>query len=337
MRRFRYAFSLVAALACASSTTAFAQSEAESRATARALGQQGQEAFDAKDFKKSEESFRRADALFHAPTLSLGLARSQAAQGKFVEAWENYNRIIIEGTTSTPTFAKALADAKTEIGAIEGRRSRVTVNVAGVASPRVSLDDQPLKTEALGIAFFVNPGTHTVLASADGFKPETRSFAVAEGKSETVSLSLQPAPEAQAATPGAALTASPAPVAFAPTASADTGTTGGANHVPAFVAFGVGGAGLITGVIAGVVAVGKHNTLNTECPSGTCGPAQQSDLDSYHTMGLVSTVGFVIAGAGAAAGVVLWIVAPKSSAHASGSAWIAPFVTPTGVGAVGGF
>ncbi len=78
---------------------AFAQSDAENRATARALAAQGQEQLEAKDYAKAEDSFRRADALFHAPTLVLGIARASAAEGKFVEAWEAYNRIIIEGVT----------------------------------------------------------------------------------------------------------------------------------------------------------------------------------------------------------------------------------------------
>jgi len=342
MRTIRLALSLAVASALTLPASAFGQSEAENRATARVLGQQGQAAFDAKDYKKSEDAFRRADGLFHAPTLSLGMARAQAAEGKFVEAWENYNRVLLEGVTSSPAFAKALGDAKAEIGAIEGRRSRLTIAVTGSELPRVSLDERSLKSEALGIALFVDPGSHTVLATADGFNPETRSIVVAEGKSETVSIVLQPAAVAQRAAP-----ASPPAVALAPPpgqpAAASTGTggaetTAAPNRVPSFVAFGVGGAGLITGVIAGIVAVGKHGDLQTACASnGSCGPTQQSSIDSYHSVALVSTVGFVVAGVGAAAGVVLWLALPKAGAHASNAAWIAPYVTPGSLGAVGQF
>ncbi len=338
-RTIRLALSFAFASALTLPASAFGQSEAENRATARVLGQQGQAAFDAKDYKRSEDAFRRADGLFHAPTLSLGMARAQAAEGKFVEAWENYNRVILEGVTSSPAFAKALGDAKAEIGAVEGRRSRLTIAVTGSESPRVSLDERSLKSEALGIALFVDPGSHTVSATADGFNPETRSIVVGEGKSETLSIVLQP---------GAAAPASPSAVALAPpppgepaAASPGTGgaeTTGAPNRVPSFVAFGVGGAGLITGAIAGIVAVGKHSDLQTACASnGSCGPTQQSSIDSYHSVALVSTVGFVVAGVGAAAGVVLWFALPKAGAHASNAAWIAPYVTPESLGAVGQF
>src|SRR5271170_8050967 len=85
---------LVLGATCAS--MAHAQSN-EDRATARTLGQDGQKALDAKDYKTAEDDFRRADSLVHAPTLSLGLARALAAEGKYVDAQETYKRIIREG------------------------------------------------------------------------------------------------------------------------------------------------------------------------------------------------------------------------------------------------
>src|SRR5579859_2791773 len=87
--------------------TALGQSEGDKQ-QARQYYQQGQDALTAKDYKRAEDLFRRGDALYHAPTLSLGLARAQAAEGKFVESWENYHRIVLENVTNPPAFAKAL-------------------------------------------------------------------------------------------------------------------------------------------------------------------------------------------------------------------------------------
>ena len=338
MRTIPLAFSAACALICALPAPAFAQSEAD-RATARSLAQQGEAAYEAKDYKKSEDAFRRADALYHAPTLSIGLARAQSAEGKFVEAWENYNRVILEGVTTTPAFAKALADAKAEIGAIEGRRARVTIAVTGSDAPKVTIDTRPIKSEALGIAFFVDPGAHTIVAAADGFNPETRTFTVAEGKSESVSIALTPAPASAiaAAPPPNGNLATPAAPNTPPAEGAGaTEAAGAPNHVPAFVAFGVGAAGLVTGIVTGVLAIGKHDDLSKACTGG-CDPSEQSTIDSYHTLGIVSTVGFVVAGVGAAAGITLWVAMPKAGAHASTTAWVAPYVAPTGIGAVGQF
>src|ERR1700727_347223 len=90
---------------------AFAQSAAD-RATARELGNDGQAALDKKDYATAEDRFRRADALFHAPTLLLGYARAAAGLGKVVNASEAYNRIIREGVASgAPSAFVAAVDA----------------------------------------------------------------------------------------------------------------------------------------------------------------------------------------------------------------------------------
>jgi hypothetical protein len=316
---------------CAS--PAFAQSDAENRATARALGQQGQDAYDAKDFKKAEDLFRRAEGLYHAPTLLLGLARTQAAGGKFVEAWEGYNRIILEGVTSTPAFAKALEDAKKEIGTIDARRSQVVITVSGPDAPHVTLDEAPIKSEALGVALFLNPGTHVVKVTADGFNPGLRSFTVGEGKTENVALTLE---HGSGPATGPATAGPSSGTATGQTSGTADMSSGSPNHVPAFIGFGVGGAGLILGAVTGGLAIGKHSTLKGECPGGVCTtPTSQSDLSSYHTMGTLSTVGFIVGGVGVATGVMLWVFAPKSAAPATG--WITPYVGPGNVGAVGRF
>ncbi len=307
-----------------SSTRALAQ-EADPRSEARDLGKKGQDAFDAKNFKESEDDFRRADSLYHAPTLVLGLARAQAAEAKLIEAWENYHRIILEAVTTTPAFAKALDEAKAEITGVEARRARVTITVTGTDQAHVTLDDAPVKNESLGVERFVNPGPHVVKVTAAGFKDTSRDFVLAEGGAQSVPFVLerdasQPVPEAGG-------------VGASHVAEADAG--GKPNRLPAIIAFGVGGAGLVLGAVTGGLAVGKHSTLQKECPNDVCGPSASSDLSSYHTMGALSTVGFVVAGVGVAGGVVLLFVTPKS--QASTSAWITPFVGPGSVGAVGHF
>ncbi len=319
----------------------WAQSDSD-RATARELGQQGEAALTAKDWKRAEDNFRRAEALFHAPTLSLGLARAQVQQGKFVEAWENYHRVILDNVTSTPGFAKALADAQSEIGAIEGRRSRVTVTVTGADAPKVTIDDVAVRVEALGAPRFVDPGTHVIKAVADGYQPASQSVTIAEGATQTVALALQKDTTAAAAplvvaVPGGG--AAPASATGAP-AGAESGTTaqGGAplNRTLGFVALGIGGVGIIEGAITGILAIGDHNNLKNECPNGTCPPGgPSSDLSSYHTMGLLSTVGFIVGGAGLAGGLVLVLTAPKS-APATGL-HVTPYVGFGTAGATGTF
>jgi hypothetical protein len=95
--------------------------------------------------------------------------------------------------------------------------------------------------------------------------------------------------------------------------------------------------GLIVGGITGVLAMGKHSTLSKECPNGSC-PAgtPQSDLSSYHTMGLLSTIGFAVAIVGGGVGTYFLLTAP-SAPPAPQTTGIHPFIGPGIVGAVGRF
>ncbi len=315
---------LLAALAPAS---AHAQADAD-KTTARQLGQQGEAALASGAWQQADDDFRRADALFHAPTLVLGLARAQSHEGKFVEAWESYHRILQENVTSSPVFAQALRDAAAEMKSVEGRRSRLTLTVAGSAAPHVLIDSVPLKPEALGVERFANPGHHTIAVSADGFKDVIKAVNLVEGKAEVVAITLESAPIQPVAARAAAGAAQPV--------AADAGRSS-LGRTLGIAGIAVGGAGLITGVVTGILALGDHGTLKTDCPTGTCTTSSsQSELSSYHTVGAVSTIGFIVGGVGVAGGAVLFFTAPKG-APTSGATGVTPYVGFGTVGAVGTF
>jgi hypothetical protein len=322
---------------------AYAQSDAD-RATARALGEDGERALEAKDYKTAADRFRRADSLFHAPTLMLGLARALAGEGKFVEAQEAYNRIIREGVPATapPVFHRALDDARKEVQQVEPRTAGLTVTVRAlgggdVPNATVTIDNTPVSSASLGVRRLVDPGEHIVKASAEGFKPAELRISVTQGGSADAPLTLEK--DLSAAT-GPSTTTGPAITTTGPGPTTMTG--GGGTEVPTapakpsalpWVAFGIGGAGLIAGAVTGAIALGKHSDLSKSCTGGSCGPAQQDELSSYHSMGLISTIGFVVAGVGVATGVTLLVVRPKGTAAPATGV----YVGPGSIGAVGSF
>jgi hypothetical protein len=331
MTRSVRTLSILALLSAFAPGVAFAQSDAD-KGTAREIGQSAEVKLTAQDYKGAEAEFRRANALFHAPTLVLGLARAQAGQGKFVEAWESYHSIILENVTTTPSFANALADAQREIVKVEARRGRVTITVTGADAPKVTIDDAPLKTETLGVARFVDPGVHVVKASADGHKTATQSITIAEGSTQSVALALEVDPNAPA------VVAATAPGDTSQPSSETTSGGGGSwNLTAGYVVGGVGAAFLIEGIITGVIAIGKHSDLAKVCTNG-CPSGDGSELSSYHTVGTLSTVGFIVGAVGVAGGAVLILTAPKhpSSAPATGFQ-ITPYVGFGSAGATGTF
>lgn len=340
-------FAIAASLALgALAQPARAQSD-DDRATARALGQEGQQAAEAKDYKTAEDRYRRADKLVHAPTLMLGLARALAANGKYVEAQETYNRMIREGLPpgAPEVFKRAVEEAKREVEGVAPKVSTVTISVkaAGggeVPDPKIVLDEHPVNSASLGVRRSIDPGSHVLRASADGFKPVELTFSVTEGGSVDQPVVLEKDLGGPAAgAPAVGVVAPPVSVGATASSAPDTTASSGKHSALPFVAFGVGGAGLIFGAITGILAVGDHSTLSKNCMNGSCPSTESSNLSSYHTMGLLSTVGFIVGGVGVATGVVLLIARPKADSAPAPAAglWISPTIGLGSVGAVGTF
>jgi hypothetical protein len=283
-------------------------------AQARELGGQAQAAFDANNLAESEKLWMAANGLYPAAlTLTLGLARTQAKLGKLVLATESYKRIIRENSDNpnlSPAFKDALEAAKAEVVGVSARIANVVIVVEGAPNPQVTIDGQAVSSAGLGLKRPIDPGAHLVRAEAPGYQAAETSFEVPESGLAEAKLKLEKG--------GAA-------VAGAPAAGADQGkpaegATGKSNNKTfALVAFGVGGAGLLVGSITGLIAIGKHGKLEESCPDGKCAADGdlKKDVDSYHGMARLSTIGFIVAGVGAAAGAVLWFTAPKETAAGS--------------------
>ena len=345
MRHVAATFAVAVALS-AVPHLAFAQSD-EDRSLARAMGQDGQDALDKKDFRTAEDRFKRAVRVFDdakapvPPTLLLGYARAAAGNGHLIGSQEAYNRVIRTGTPpgAPQVFVNAVEDAKKEIDPVSARVPKATITVSGCDNPHVTLDDVAMSNAALGIKRPVDPGSHTVKATADGCKPGEVTFTVAEGKEADAPIKLEKSASATVTPPpvnpppsnpppGDPVT--PPPVT--PPPGGDTGAGGGsAQKTLGFVSLGIGGVGLIAGAVTGLLASGKASDLKTVCKDGICGADQQSNIDSYKTLGAISTAGFIVGGVGLAAGLVLIFTAPKSPPK---TAWIRPYV---GLGQLGAF
>lgn len=314
--------------------SASAQVADADRATARALAQQGQEALDKSDFAAAADRFGRADALVHAPTLMLGHARALLGLGKLVAAHELFARIVREGVPpSAPApFVAAVAEARRLVEALAPRLPSVVITIKGPTSAKVTIDGVSVPAAALGVNRPVDPGKHTARAEAEGFAPSEVPFTVAEARSAAVTLELVPGPASSAPAPLAPTVQQPdgAPVqpAQAPGKPSETG------KILGFTGLGLGGAGVVLGAVTGVLALQKHGELAKLCPIGHC--TNQADaISAYHTMGMLSTTGFIAGGALAATGLVLLVTAPK--ARPASDAWLVPLIGPAFVGAEGKF
>ncbi len=324
---------IVVPIAIALSAVAFsahAEPTDSDRATARALAHQGYEAQQHQQFALAADRFERAEALVHAPTLLLGLARAEAGMGKLVEASETYRRIVREPLAphAPDAFAKAVSDAKKELANIEPRLAWVTVTVLGAGAPAVTLDDLHVDPVELGVPVVCNPGTHVLTAAAPGFEPQTRTFGATEGSRQTIAFTLTAQPQA-VSTPSAPIVAG-RPAIAEPQPQPSPGPGSGARTVAEATAFVIGGVGLAAGAAAGVYTLVRHHTLDDECPGGHCAPGEGGALSTYRTIANVSTIATIVGAAGIATGVTLALTSPKDHG-------VEAYAGPFGAGITGRF
>jgi hypothetical protein len=329
LRRLLPGVVLIAAWTLSAPRASAQASTVADRATARALAHEGSEAQHQGRYAFAADRFERAEALVHAPTLLLGLARAQVGLGKLVEANETYQRILREPLArgAPVPFVKAVEDAGREDVDVAARLAWVTLMVTGPASPRVLLDDTAVPIAALGVRFACNPGAHAVKVTAEGFAGAEQSFVIGEGAERTLSLTLQPLPPASvvsAVASAASATPSASEPATAPERPSSFQTTAG------FTALGIGIAGLGVGGVAGVLVLNRHATLSDSCPSGGCSPQFAADVDRYRTLANIATAAMIVGATGTVASVILLLTAPKQQS-------VQVYAAPLGAGLTGRF
>jgi hypothetical protein len=347
---------LLFVFALASPAAADDPSDAD-RATARALTLEGYNALDRKDYPTAVDRFRRADSLYHVPTVALGLANAEIGIGKLVNALATYSRIVREGVPAKapPAFAKAVADARKALDALTPRIPSVIITVRGPSDAKVTIDGADVPAAALEVKRPVDPGAHVVRATAPGCTASEVTLTLLEGKAEAVTLELKlERPEVAAAPvvpppvvvpPPPVVTPPPLPPVMIPVMvptpvappPPEAGTS--TQKVLGFVGLGLGAAGLGAGAVTGGLALARHGSLVETCPQGSCKASQraavQADLDAYHTLGTVSTAGFIAGGALLGTGVILLLTAPKASP--SREARVTPMIGLGYAGAKGSF
>lgn len=288
------------------------------------------------------DMFTRAESMVHSPVHLLYMARSYEKLGSLVKARESYIRITNEELPAgaSQPIKEAKSDAQKELDALEPRVPYVSVVVQGVGPKpvTVTMDGVNVPPALLGVPRPVDPGEHKFEAVAEGMDSAVSSISVKEGRSETVVLTLHPG-SAPAAQPPVGYAAPVYPGgAGSPPPEADSG-----KHGPSpltWVAFGVGGVGLVVGTVFALKSSSKVDDANNLChlpgPDGTrtyCSPQASSLDDDARSAKTISLVGFIAGGVGVATGVTLLLVTGK---HEKAAAALTPRVTPwLGLGSAG--
>jgi hypothetical protein len=262
------------------------------------------------------------------------LGECQVNVGEVVEGTENLNRVVREqlAPNAPKVFHDAQERAQKVLAQATPKIAHLLIRIApSDVKANVTVAGKSVPAALLGAERPTDPGTHQVTATAEGYKPANATVTLAEGGHQDITLLLEKDPNAVAAlpvnTPPATVTPQPPPEP-APTKS----------NAPAYVAFAIGGAGLIVGGVTGALAISKAS----DCPNKVC--PTQDKLDSARSMATVSTVTFGVGLAGVAVGTILLLTnhsseAPPAQAkiHRAPKLTVQPWLGVSSLGVMGSF
>jgi hypothetical protein len=291
-------------VALAISRDALAEPTAADVETARGLYVEGLELRDGGKLEMSLGRFKAAHALATTPITSLELGRAHALLAELVEAREVL--LSIERLPVQPGESAKAANARVEARAMaEQLRDRIpglriVFSPEPPSPPHVTIDGVVIPAEALANPRKVNPGSHTIVAEANGARA-TSTVLLVERELRMVTLALR-----ASTMPDAPREAPPPPPP--PPSTTTTSPTGWF-----YVGLGAAGVGIVVGSITGAIALSKASTLETECTGSACPRTAADDLTTSRTMGVVSTVAFGVAAFGGALAIVTYLTRPTST------------------------
>ncbi|HTQ46880.1 MAG TPA: hypothetical protein VMI75_29200 [Polyangiaceae bacterium] len=313
MTSFARASDLLGALAvvAATASAATARAQAPDKPLAETLFREGRALFEKGDYEAACAKFAASERVEAKLGTLLNLAACHEAAGRTASAWAEFTEAATAAARQHQSDRESFA--RDRASALEQRLSRVHLSIASHDEGlRAALDGAPLEVEALGIAFPVDPGSHTLVVSAPGRISWSAQVAVPPGPStlEVAVPALDPAP-VSADAPAAASSPSP-PATDATTADPTRMTLG-------WIAIGVGVAGLAAGSYFGVEAFAKKSDGNGACRAGGCTQQGLDDFSAATTDANVSTAAFAVGLVALAAGTYLLLVHPSTSPRIASS------------------
>jgi serine/threonine-protein kinase len=311
---------LLLAVACALTPGSARAQSATDQATAEALFREGRKLYDQGHYPEACAKLAESQRLDPAPGTLLNLAGCYEKNGQTASAWATFQSAI------AAAHRKGRADweelARSRVATLEPALSRLTIVVpAPPEGLTVRRDGAEIGSAVWGTPIPVDPGPHTVEASAPGRQTFRQSVDVAAGGARATVTVADLAPVVGETRAGAA----------------ENG--GGARRTIGVVLAGAGLVGLAVGAAFGVVAMSKENdATSNHCPHQPFCDAQGVQLgQDAKSAATVSTVAFAAGAAAVAGGVVLWFTAPGPGSPNAGQPAAALRATPVLGGAVLGF
>lgn len=292
------------------------------KAAAQSLLEEARRLVDQRHYATACVKLERSHALDPAPTTLLTLADCYEKIGRTASAWSTFRE--------TAAAARRMSDPERERVARERAKelqsslSYLTVITWKGQDIGVARDGSPIDSALIGTAIPIDPGSHSIVASAPGKRSWSTTVDVRE-HSDRVTVSvpiLAEEPAAGGSIDNSQLTAASAPrTDDYPMPEASGG--GGVQRAFAIVAAAIGVAGVATGTVFGLKAGSTMNEAKSQCAApgfkypSHCSESSVRLSEEAVQSGQISTVGFIAGGAGVAAFALLWLTAPSSDSNLS--------------------
>ncbi len=237
----------------------------------------------------------------------LNLAVCHQKEGKTATAWAEFEEALSQAKKEGRPEREAFA--REHIAEIEPKLSKLTITVtpaaAGIAGLQLKLDGGAIGKAAWGASLPVDPGKHTLEASAPGKKSWTSDVEIgADADKKALEVpALADAPAEPAKTTTTTTTADAAP-------SGNQKTIG----------FIVGGAGVVAlgvGAVFGIRAFSKWGEREDNCPNDVCNAKAKEAGDAATTSANIANVGVGVGLVAIGVGAFLILTAPSSPEKAA--------------------
>jgi len=304
---------------------AAAQTTPQDQAVAQSLYDEAKKLMAANKWPDACPKLEESQRLDPTPVTEFYLADCYERVGRTASAWTTFLDLAASehknGGTKSQDREKVARD---RAASLEPKLSQLVIDVPAavrVAGLVVKRDGEAVREGQWGSPLAVDPGKHTVEASAPGKLPWTTTEDVeSPGAQTTVRVeALADAPVVAPPPPmtgGAGLSGGTSPPPLDTTPASPLKTVG-------LIVGGVGVAGLAVGGVFGILALSKNSSANSGHCGGSLGGANQCDATGVSLrnqavgFGNVSTVAFIAGGVLAAGGATLWLVAPSGHIQAA--------------------
>ena len=278
---------------------AFADGSSDRVAAAQALFDRARELMAAGHYGDACPKLEESQRLDPASGTLLNLADCYEHQGRLASAWRRFLEAAAASRAGGNIDRETTARDRAAI--LAGKVPKIVIKLAGNPTPglEVRRDGDLVGRDQWGVALAVDPGEHTISASAPGRSPWQTAATLRVGDASPVTVVV----------PELARTATP------PDASpARSAQPLGTQRLFAIAATGAGVVGVALGTVFALQSKSKHDEADRFCNGPACFDQRGVDLaEEAKQAGNLATIAFTAGALGLAGGAVLWFTAPARS------------------------